>query len=160
MQDVTVEGNDSTFMFHGRMMSFVTIDCENVIFQNFTNDFARPHVIDLTIEEVSENSATVYIPDCYEYEIKGNIINFYGEVSPKTGERYWTYTNYPYDQINEMTTEKTYRVWNGGQTLLSGVTSIQELGNRRVQFNYSTTPGRRPGSTFKSKRLQEIIPLF
>lgn len=35
MDNVTVEGNDSLFMFHGKMTTFASIDSENVTFQNF-----------------------------------------------------------------------------------------------------------------------------
>ena len=88
MQDVTLDGGGSKLIFHGKMMSFAVIDCENVKIQNLTYDFARPYVIDLTVEAVTEDTATVYIPDCYEYAIDGNRLIFYGEVSPKTGNRY------------------------------------------------------------------------
>lgn len=32
MKDVTIEGNDSLFMFHGKMTVLSTIDCENITF--------------------------------------------------------------------------------------------------------------------------------
>lgn len=48
MDNVTVEGNDSLFMFHGKMTTFASIDSENVTFQNFEVDFQVPTVIDMT----------------------------------------------------------------------------------------------------------------
>lgn len=34
---------------------------------------------------------------------------FYGEVSPKTGNRYWIYDNYPFDQWNNLLTGEIHR---------------------------------------------------
>ena len=69
MDHVTVEGNDSLFMFHGKMTTFATIGCEDVEFKDFAVDFQVPTVIDMTVESVEENTATIYIPECYNYEV-------------------------------------------------------------------------------------------
>ncbi|WP_052446860.1 NPCBM/NEW2 domain-containing protein [Candidatus Soleaferrea massiliensis] len=137
MKDVTLEGNGSKLIYHGKMMSFAVIGCENVTIQNLSYDFARPFSIDITVESVGDNTADVYIPDCYEYEIKGNKLAFYGEESPKTGERYWTIEDYYYTLVNELNTGELYRT-GGSPALFSNCTSIEELGNRRVRFHYST----------------------
>lgn len=54
MDHVTVEGNDSLFMFHGKMTTFATIGCEDVEFKDFAVDFQVPTVIDMTVESVEE----------------------------------------------------------------------------------------------------------
>ena len=38
MDHVTVEGNDSLFMFHGKMTTFATIGCEDVEFKDAISD--------------------------------------------------------------------------------------------------------------------------
>lgn len=39
MENVTLEGNQSSLIFHGKMMMFSTIGCKNVKIQNFDTDF-------------------------------------------------------------------------------------------------------------------------
>lgn len=90
MDHVTVEGNDSLFMFHGKMTTFATIGCEDVEFKDFAVDFQVPTVIDMTVESVEGNTATIYIPECYNYEVSGTTITWYSDVSPYTGQRYWS----------------------------------------------------------------------
>lgn len=92
MQNVTVDGGDSMFMYHGDITAFAAIGCTNVIFRNFDIDHASPSVVDLTIESVieNENAVTVYVPDCYTYEIRnGNEIHWMGEKGIVSGKPYW-----------------------------------------------------------------------
>lgn len=149
MQDITVEGNGSELIYHGKMMSFAVIGCKNVTIQNLTYDFAAHYVVDITVESVTENTADVYIPDSYDYEINGTQIVFYGETSPKTGERYWSRPDYPYKQVNEMMTGEIYRTGSG--VIFDGCTSIEEIGNRRVRFHYSGKPQAKVGYNMQIK---------
>ena len=88
MSDVTVEGNDSLFMFHGKMTTFATIDSENVTFQNFEVDFQVPTVVDMTVEKKEGNTVTYYIPECYNYQVDGTSIRWTSDVSPYTGQQH------------------------------------------------------------------------
>ena len=63
---LTVEGNESQFIFHGQMTVFAAIRSEDVEFRNFTEDFQVPTAVDITVESVEENMAVVYIPECYD----------------------------------------------------------------------------------------------
>ncbi len=67
MQDVTVEGNGSLFLFHGRMTAFATIDCANITFRNLSFDYEVPSVIVITVESVddAEQAVILSVPDCY-----------------------------------------------------------------------------------------------
>lgn len=150
MKDVTVEGNGSKLIYHGKMMSFAVIGCENVKIQNLSYDFATHYVVDITVEAVTENTADVYIPDSYDYEINGTNITFYGEVSPKTGDRYWSRPDYPYGQIHEMLTGEIYRTGGAG-ALFNNCTSIEDIGNRRVRFHYSQKPQAKVGYNMQVK---------
>lgn len=75
------------------MTAFAAIRSENVRFQNFTVDFEVPTVVDITVESVDGNTATVYIPECYEYSIENGQINWFSDKSPYTGKYYWTGTD-------------------------------------------------------------------
>ena len=138
MNDVTIEGNDSLFNFHGKMTTFAAIKCENVVFQNYKIDFQVPTVIDISVESITENSATIYIPECYNYEISGTSLLWKSDKSPYTDQAYWTSTNsMNYTQIYDLKTGLTTRADN---PIFNGVSSIEDLGNNRVMFKYSTKP--------------------
>lgn len=74
MQDVTIDGDGSELVFHGKMTEFVAINSENITFKNYSTDFEVPTVIDVTVEETDGNSAIVYVPECYNYQISGTTI--------------------------------------------------------------------------------------
>ncbi len=150
MENVTVEGNGSLFLFHGKMTTFAAIRCKNVKFQNFSVDFQVPTVVDITVEAVEGNSATVYIPECYNYEIDGTSIVWKSDVSPYTGQTSWTGRNgFNYTQIYDLKTGLTLR---GSNPLFSGVSSIEDLGNHRVRFQYgSISSAIQPGLCYQMR---------
>lgn len=136
MEDVVVEGNGSLFNFHGKMMTFAAIGCKNVTFQNYSVDFQVPTVVDITVEKVEENSAVVYVPECYPYQIDGTGIIWKSDASPYTGETYWTGRNsFHYTQILNLKDGTSFRSSN---PLFNGVTSIEDLGSNRLKFNYGS----------------------
>ena len=47
-KNITVDGQGSDFVFHGKMTTFAAINSRNVTFKNFSVDFQVPTVIDLT----------------------------------------------------------------------------------------------------------------
>lgn len=62
MENVTLEGNQSSLIFHGKMMMFSTIGCKNIRIQNFDTDFQVPSVVSVTAEKVEGNTAILYVP--------------------------------------------------------------------------------------------------
>ena len=54
MENVTLEGNQSSLIFHGKMMMFSTIGCKNIRIQNFDTDFQVPSVVSVKAEKVEE----------------------------------------------------------------------------------------------------------
>lgn len=50
-KNVTVEGNGSRFLFHGRMLPLSLVRCENVTLQNFSIDFDDPKIAQLTLKD-------------------------------------------------------------------------------------------------------------
>lgn len=150
MKDVTVEGNGSLFLLHGKMTAFGALRCENVTFQNYSIDYQVPTVVDITVEAVEENAATVYIPECYPYEIDGDGIVWKSEESPYTGEVYWTGRNtMGYSQVYDIKTSLTVRA---GNRLFSNVERIEDLGENRVKFLYKNMDSSiRPGLCYQMR---------
>ena len=153
MDHVTVDGNDSLFMFHGKMTTFATIGCEDVEFKNFAVDFQVPTVIDMTVESVEGNTATMYIPECYNYEVAGTTIKWYSDVSPYTGQRYWSISDLSgYHTQREDTVQGIKFGAGNGNAALKGVASIEDLGNHRVKITYNSKAGEvQNGMCFQSR---------
>lgn len=152
MQNLTIDGDGSLFMFHGKMTEFAAIDSENITFKNFTTDFQSPTVVDITVESTEGNSAIAYIPECWNWKIIGKDIKITSDASPYTGKAYWSDTvrGFNYTQIFDIETGKTFR---GSKDLMSSVSSIEDLGNNRVKINYNSLPGGvRAGRSFQMRR--------
>lgn len=138
MDNVTLDGNGSLFMFHGKMTTFASIGCDNVEFKDFAVDFQVPTVVDVTVESVEGNSAVLYVPECYNYEINGTTVTWLSDVSPYTGERYWSISSFPHTQHFDTLTGLKGTV--AGFDALTSVTKIEELGNHRLKVTYSSVP--------------------
>ena len=152
MSDVTIEGNGSMFMFHGAMTTFATIDSTNITFQNLEYDFQVPSVIDITVESVDGNSATVYVPECYNYEINGTSITWKSDVSPYTGNTYWTARDALANVANQIYDAETGLTVRSGTRLFNNLNSIEDLGNRRLKFNYrSVDSSIRAGRSYQMR---------
>lgn len=144
VEDVTIDGNGSLFMFHGKMTTFACIDCKNVTFKNFEVDFQTPTVIDITVERlVGSNSAIVKIPDCYNYSVSANRVKFYSDNSPYTGEPYWSMKSgrEDYTQRYDKNTELVYRGDINKSGVFSRVSKIRDLGEHRIQITYFNRSG-------------------
>ena len=139
MDNVTVEGNDSLFMFHGKMTTFASIDSQNVKFQNFEVDFQVPTVVDITAIDKKDKTVTYYVPECYNYQVEGNTIKWMSDKSPYTDEYYWTYTfnGSTYSQIFDTKNGQTWRTRGSDQHVFNDVSKIEDLGNNRIQITYS-----------------------
>lgn len=76
-ENLTIEGNGSVFMFHGRMVPFTLEGVNKASLKNFTIDFIRPFHTELTVVERDEDSQTVVLefdPEQYPYRvIRGEI---------------------------------------------------------------------------------------
>ena len=79
MQDVTIEGNGSLFVFHGKMITVAFNNCENMTLQNVIMDFERPSMSELTFDEVHNDHVIISIHPDSEYAIINGKLRFYGE---------------------------------------------------------------------------------
>lgn len=151
LDNLTIEGNGSDFICHGKMTVFAAIRSENIEFRNFSVDFAVPTTVDITVESVEGDTATVYIPECYNYAVENGELHWYSEKSPYTGEHYWSginrFENY-YNQSIDLETGITARQ----NQLFDNCWGIEDLGNRRVKFSYSGRPESvQPGMCYQMR---------
>ncbi len=76
--NLTIEGNGSTFIFHGRMIPFLVNESRDITVKNLTIDFAEPFHSEATViaQNPETKSIDVAISDEYPYEIRNNQLIF------------------------------------------------------------------------------------
>ncbi len=79
MQGLTIEGNDATLMFHGKMTMIAFAHSEHMKLQNLHIDFERPAGSEITYTKVDENGVEVRLHRDSRYEIENGRIHLYGE---------------------------------------------------------------------------------
>lgn len=79
VKNLTIEGNGSLFVFHGKMITFALDHCENIHLQNIQMDFERPTMSEMTFREVSDTAITADINPDSKYAIVNNRLRWYGE---------------------------------------------------------------------------------
>ena len=79
VKNLTVDGNGSLFIFHGKMTTIVLDHCENVILKNIHVDFERPTMSEMRYVNVMDKSVELEIHQDAKYEMKDSHLIWYGE---------------------------------------------------------------------------------
>lgn len=80
-KNLTIDGNGSTFIFHGKMIPFLIDGCENITIKNVSVDWAVPFHSEATVVARDEENGTfdIEISEDYPYEIRNNQLIFIKE---------------------------------------------------------------------------------
>ncbi len=79
IKDMTIDGNGTLVMLHGKMESFVFLNCTNVVLKNIRFDYERPSMSELKITSVSGSEVKAEIHPDTRFAIEKGKISFYGE---------------------------------------------------------------------------------
>ena len=80
VNDLTIDGNGSEFIMHGRMQPFTLDYCQNVTLKNFTVDWDIPLTAQGTVVESTPDFMEIEIDACqYPYIIENKRLTFVGE---------------------------------------------------------------------------------
>ena len=81
MKNLTLDGQGSEFVFHGRMLPVSLLRSENCLLKNFSIDFENPHMAQVKIVETDPQDGIVFEPAPWvDYRIaKDSIFEAYGE---------------------------------------------------------------------------------
>lgn len=79
LKNVTLDGNNTLVVLHGKMISFALFNCENIQIKNLQFDYERPTMSEATIVSVSPSSVKLKIHPDSRYFIEKGKIGFYGE---------------------------------------------------------------------------------
>lgn len=80
MRDLIIDGQHSTFVFHGQVQPFTVDSSENITIQNVKIDWDIPLTAQAKVQSVTKNSVDINIDSCqYPFEIIGGKLFFLGE---------------------------------------------------------------------------------
>lgn len=79
LQNVTLDGNNTLVVLHGKMISFALFNCQNIKIKNIQFDYERPTMSEVTITSVSPTAIKMKIHPDSRYFIENGKIGFYGE---------------------------------------------------------------------------------
>lgn len=81
MKNLTLDGQGSEFVFHGRILPVSLLRSENCLLKNFSIDFENPHIAQVKIVENDPQDGIVFEPAPWvDYRIaKDSIFEAYGE---------------------------------------------------------------------------------
>lgn len=68
MKNITLEGNGSLFIYHGKMTTIVIDDCENIGICNLHIDFERATMSEMTVEAIGDHTLDVRVLSDSWYE--------------------------------------------------------------------------------------------
>ncbi|MBS4206036.1 right-handed parallel beta-helix repeat-containing protein [Lederbergia citrea] len=95
LENVTIEGNGSMFIFHGDVMGLGIFHSKNIHIQNLSWDYEVSTLSELMVQSTGEEQelfyADYYLEEYIPYEVSENGQSFYwlSEKSPYSKEYYW-----------------------------------------------------------------------
>jgi len=78
-QNLTIEGNNTLVILHGKMESFVFLNCSDVVLKNISFDYERPTMKEMKITSVNDKEVKTEIHPDTRFAIEKGKISFYGE---------------------------------------------------------------------------------
>ncbi|MGZ3754052.1 MAG: right-handed parallel beta-helix repeat-containing protein [Mucilaginibacter sp.] len=94
--NLTLEGNNTLIVLHGKMISFALIKSIAIKIKNTSFDYERPTMSELTIKSVSPRVIETAIHPDSKYLIENGHLSFYGE-----GWKTWSYHTILFDPVRD-----------------------------------------------------------
>ena len=87
-KNLTLDGGDSKFVMHGKMIAVKVAFSENITLKNFTWDFPCASTLEMKLINKGSFCADYRLPENCMWEIKGGKLHWF-EKSPFDGKAYW-----------------------------------------------------------------------
>ena len=126
VKNLTIEGNGSLFIFHGKAITWALDHCENIKIQNITMDFERPSMSEMKFTEVTPNYIIAEIHPDSKYTVIDGKLLWYGEG--------WGMKHYHVILKDTIAGTGIYNSWN---PISEGKTTILEPFKIRVDGDFS-----------------------
>lgn len=133
LSNIVVEGNHSVFVFHGKMISWLLDNCENIRIQNVRIDYERPGMSELTINETTPNQVIGTAHPDSKFAIVNGTLEWYGEK--------WVTKNFHAILVDTVEGTNVYSTWTPFRN-----SKAQVIAPLKVKFtgnfsNFSAQPG-------------------
>src|SRR5882757_213606 len=138
MKDLTIEGEGSLLLFHGKMITFALDHCERIVLRDLAVDFERPTMSEFTIIRSTPSVVEVQVhPDSW-YRLDSGRLVWYGEG--------WVGQDYHCIRVDTVTHAMYYANEEYGKLMRAEVTSAGPL---RLEFRGAFDTSRYvPGNVF------------
>ncbi|MDH6429863.1 MULTISPECIES: right-handed parallel beta-helix repeat-containing protein [unclassified Paenibacillus] len=136
--NLTLEGNGSLFIFHGKQTMLLLDGCKNVEIRNLHTDYARPTVTEMTITESGDHSFDVQVHPDSRYEIREDKLVWIGEG--------WSFSEGPM-QTYDPQRNTTWRMDNW----LEQADTVEELEPMKLRLHFNFQPEVIPGHVLQSR---------
>ncbi|MBV4357496.1 right-handed parallel beta-helix repeat-containing protein [Pinibacter aurantiacus] len=122
LNNLVIDGNNSLFVFHGKMTCFVFDHCRNISLKNVRMDFERPTMSEFAIKEIQPDHLLAAVSPASTFTVRDKKIYWYGEG--------WGMKNYHAIISNPSTGINRYSSWTPFQQ-----SEAVQTGPREVRFN-------------------------
>jgi len=148
-QNLTIEGTDSSFMFHGFVNPFIVSNSDGVTFKDFSIDFSRTFHSEAIILENHEEGMDVEILPDFPFTVNRGTLLFTGHAPPE--EKLTTVSKgsfYGSSHMLEFDTKKRETAYMARDFYFKPITGYpaQALGERKVRILVPGLKGT-PGNT-------------
>ncbi|WP_245729193.1 right-handed parallel beta-helix repeat-containing protein [Niabella drilacis] len=79
MAGLTIEGNNTLVVLHGKMVSFAFINSRDVTLRNIAFDYERPTMSEVRVASVNDSAAVLAVHPDSRYQVRDGRLVFYGE---------------------------------------------------------------------------------
>lgn len=138
LRNLTIEGNGSLFIFHGKQTMFLLDGCKNVEIRNLHTDYTRPTVTEMTITESGTHYFDVQVHSDSRYEIRDGKLVWIGEG--------WSFSEGPMQTYDPLS-NTTWRMDNWSEL----ADSVEELEPMKLRLHFDHGPEVVPGHVLQSR---------
>ncbi|MEK4330229.1 right-handed parallel beta-helix repeat-containing protein [Paenibacillus sp. FSL R7-0312] len=133
---LTLEGNGSLFVFHGKQTMLILDECTDLEIRNLHLDYSRPTVAEMTVDCCGTDCCEVTVHPDSRYELNGGRLDWIGEG--------WRFREGPM-QICDLLQNITWRTENW----LAEARHVEEISPHRLRFYFAFQPDAAPGNVLQ-----------
>ncbi|WP_136604222.1 right-handed parallel beta-helix repeat-containing protein [Paenibacillus dokdonensis] len=137
MKGITVEGNGSLLLFHGKMTMFVFDDCQDIVIRNLSLDHSKPTIAEMTVEKVEGNIIDVLVhPDSRHTIDEGKLywLGDKGKFHNGPAQQYDPPSNTTWRTVNPIETADRVEELSGGRLRFHFLRTIDTCAGRVYQM--------------------------
>lgn len=161
LENITIDGQGSSFIFHSFVNPFVLENASNIQFRNFSVDFARPFHSEGIVLANNDDGIDIEIPANFPFEINNGVLIFTDDEKKDNRETsVFRYENYDYGNILEYDTQKKETAYMVHDHYLGGTPlPAKSLGDKKVRLYHDRLKAT-VGNTVVFSPSKRYYPIF